>query len=208
MIARFLSGLVAAVLFVSIAHAQEFRPSDWNYEMTGPGSGIQHLGTGVRLLYRPHLVSKSDWNAPSVLSFSWQPTKAPEKAADGHVYGDHLVIFFSSDGSFQEQRSYEMKHGIAVRMNSVTGDVSVATAVNGDFTVLGSGKTDVPAEGVWKVTISDKEDGTVSVVVGETEVVLTKVPASARKGKKWGFYNREPVANATNVSTLVDISRK
>ncbi len=205
--AKMLCGFVAALfLALGTADAQEFKPSEWTYELTGPGSGIQHLGEAVRLFYRPHLVSKSEWSPNTTLTFDWQPPKLPPKADDGRQYGDHLVIFFSSDGSFQEQRSYEMKNGLAVRFDSVTGNVGIATALNGDFTTIGTGKIDLPAEGIWEISVVDKGE-TVSVTVNGTEVVA-KIPADARKGKKWGFYNREPVANATNLSIISKIVKK
>jgi hypothetical protein len=190
-------------LCASPAIAQDFVPKDWEVRLTGPGSGVQHTGEGVALMFRPHLVSKTEWNGS--VSFNWEPPKLPEKADDNRVYGDHLVVFLGSDGTFREERSYEVKTGIAIRLDSVTGDVSVTTAVDGvSFEVVKTAKGNGPLQGPHDVKIQDKE-GTISVSIDGKSVVSASVPANARKGKVWGFYNREPVGNGRNISKLKKI---
>lgn len=205
-------GVAALLLCVfgfllNAASAQDFVPKDWEVRLTGPGSGVQNLGEGVALMFRPHLVSKAEWKG-GTLSFGWEPSKHPEKADDGRVYGDHLVVVLSSDGSFREERSYEVKTGIAVRLNSVTGDVQVSKAVDGvSFEDLKVFKGTGPIQGPHAVVIEDKGT-TITVSIDGKVVVSAEVPQDARKGKLWAFYNREPVGNGRNVSVLRNIVYK
>lgn len=207
---RLFGGLCAAVcvlVFSVSVHAQDFSPADWRVELTGPGSGIQHLGDGVSLLYRPHLVSKTEWTG-GTLAFEWTPPELPEKAPDGRQYGDHLALFLSSDGSFRDVRSFEVKTGVVVRLDGVTGDVRIQTTTDGEnFETIKSSKGVGPLDGSLAIVVTDK-NGTITVSVDGKEVVSTAVPATARKGKVWGLYNREPVANARNISMIKKITYK
>ncbi len=207
---RFLRGFAAMFMFlcgfslVNPATAQDFVSKDWELRLTGPGSGFQHTGEGVALMFRPHLVSKTEWTG-GTLSFNWEPSKLPEKADDGRVYGDHLVVFLASDGAFREERSYEVKTGIAVRFDSATGDMSVVTAVDGvSFETVKAVKGTGPIEGPHDVKIMDKE-GVIIVSIDGSYFISTSVPKESRKGTKWGFYNREPVGNGRNISILKKI---
>lgn len=195
---------VCAILLASPAFAQDFVSKDWEVRLTGPGSGVQRTSEGVALMFRPHLVSKTEWNGGS-LSFSWEPPKLPEKADDNRVYGDHLVIFLASDGTFREERSYEVKTGIAVRLDSVTGDISITQAVDGvSFEVIKTAKGNGPLQGPHDVKIQDA-DGTITVILDGKSMVTAAIPAAARKGTVWGMYNREPVGNGRNISLLKKI---
>lgn len=206
-----MSGGAIAVMFVFLcglllacpAVAQDFNSKDWEIRLPGPGSGVQHTGEGVALMFRPHLVSKTEWRGS--LSFSWEPPKLPEKADDGRIYGDHLVVFLASDGTFREERSYEVKTGIAVRLDSVTGDISITQAVDGvSFEVIKTTKGNGPLQGPHDVKVEDKE-GTITVFIDGKSVVSAAIPAAARKGTVWGLYNREPVGNGRNISLLKKI---
>ncbi len=195
---------VCAIMLATPVFAQDFVSKDWEVRLPGPGSGIQRTSEGVALMFRPHLVSKTEWKG-GTLTFNWEPSKLPEKADDGRVYGDHLIVFLSSDGTFREERSYEIKTGVAVRLDSVTGDVSITTAVDGvSFEVVKTAKGNGPLQGPYDVKLVDKE-GTVTVFVDGKSVVSAAIPAAARKGTVWGFYNREPVGNGRNVSLLKKI---
>lgn len=195
---------VCAILLAPPAFAQDFIPKDWEVRLTGRGSGVQHTGEGVALMYRPHLVSKTEWKGGS-LTFNWEPPVLPEKADDGRVYGDHLVVFLGSDGTFREERSYEVKTGIAVRLDSVTGDVSITQAIDGvSFEVVKATKGTGPFQGPHDVKVEDKEN-TITVFIDGKSVVSAAIPAAARKGTVWGLYNREPVGNGRNVSLLKKI---
>lgn len=204
---RLCTAAVFAAALATFAHGEDFQASDWEVRLTGPGSGAQHAGDGIALMYRPHLLSKSEWK-PSTLSFDWQCPPSV-KADDGRTYGDHLCVFLSSDGTFRKERSYEALTGIVVRIDSTTGDIRIQKAVDGvSFSDLASVKGAGPLDPEKAHAVVITDDGkTISATLGTT-TVKAEIPADVRKGKVWGFYNREPVGPAKNISRLRNISLK
>lgn len=208
---RFWSAVFAALSLTtsaSVGTGQEFfMPREWQVELTGPGSGVQMLPKDeVAILYRGFLLSRTAWKGGTI-SFEWQPPDNV-KGGDGHMYGDHLSVLLSTTGDIRSKRSYEPYDGVIVRLDAASGNVRILSPKKeeGDFDYIADFKGDSALSKEWhKVVIVDTL-GSISVLVDGKLTVDSKTPASARKGTKFGFFNREPVGPGEKISKLRNIA--
>lgn len=200
--------LLAAIATAGEENFSSLDEKKWDIRLTGPGSAVQLLKNEVALIHRPYLLSKEEWSGKRELSFEWMPSESV-KADDGRTYGDHLLVLLSTTGGSRHERSYEPEDGIVIRFDSVSGLVQIQIAKSGGKEFETLAKVEAPA-GVdpakWhSVKIRDTMDSIVVEIDGRV-TTAERVPAlDARKGKRWGFSNREPVGPGSKVSRLKSV---
>ena len=106
--------------------------SEWRVDLPSSASGIQVVGSTVRLSNRAYLSPSTSANGDVAVEFDWLWLEDPKlvKAAKAkpelrRQYTDNLMVVLYSDGSIKESRSWEPSNGLKLVVNTGYGEVSL-----------------------------------------------------------------------------------